>query len=408
MAQQETWYLEGFLGGDHVLRRFAVHHERGLAVGRRETLDLCILDQTVSSLHAELQLRDGVLHVRDLGSSNGTYVNRKRIRGEATLQEGDSLHICRNEFRVGRSHHCAGLDDERTARTAILANALPGELSDDRHFRELLGEHRVRAVFQPICALDGSGESPPTYGYELLGRGNHPRLPETPIELFHIADSMGLAGRLSVLFREVALHEARRLPGKPNLFFNTHASELEGNGLLSGLRRLRRAYPRLALTLEIHEAVLASCATIGELRRQLRDLDIGLAYDDFGAGQGRLVMIADTPPDFLKFDMSLIRGIDHAAPSRQRLLRGLVHSVHDLGIPCVAEGVETAAELRTCTEMGFAYAQGYYLGRPAPASHWLGEDGGERPTLELAHTAPQSGDLSETAVLTRVMLGALD
>ena len=95
-------------------------------------------------------------------------------------------------------------------------------------------------------------------------------------------------------------------------------------------------------------------------------MKIGLAYDDFGAGQSRLNELAQCPPDYLKFDMSLMRGIDAASPQRQRLLATLVKMVRDLGIHSVAEGVETPAEADACRQMGFDLGQGFFYGRPAP------------------------------------------
>ena len=77
------------------------------------------------------------------------------------------------------------------------------------------------------------------------------------------------------------------------------------------------------------------------MRLLLKRLDIKLAYDDFGVGQSRLNELAEVAPDYVKFDMSLIRGIDSATPQRQQVLAALVQMVHNLGITSLAEGVET-------------------------------------------------------------------
>ncbi len=60
------------------------------------------------------------------------------------------------------------------------------------------------------------------------------------------------------------------------------------------------------------------------LTSNLSDLDLQLSYDDFGAGQGRLLELGEVPLDTLKFDMQLIRNIDTASSSRQELLASLV------------------------------------------------------------------------------------
>jgi EAL domain-containing protein (putative c-di-GMP-specific phosphodiesterase class I) len=91
---------------------------------------------------------------------------------------------------------------------------------------------------------------------------------------------------------------------------------------------------------------------------------VGIAYDDFGAGQARLLELAEVPPHYLKFDMSFVRGIDAAPATRQRLLSSLVTVARDLLVYTVAEGVETAEEADACMRVGFTHAQGFYFGRP--------------------------------------------
>ena len=107
------------------------------------------------------------------------------------------------------------------------------------------------------------------------------------------------------------------------------------------------------------------------LRARLKELNIGIAYDDFGAGQTRLSELTEAPPDYLKFDISLIRGIDQAPPERQRMLASLVQMVTELGVNPLAEGIETAAEADVCRNIGFQTAQGFHFGRPAPVRQFL-------------------------------------
>jgi EAL domain-containing protein (putative c-di-GMP-specific phosphodiesterase class I) len=103
---------------------------------------------------------------------------------------------------------------------------------------------------------------------------------------------------------------------------------------------------------------------VGRLRTQLSRASVGIAYDDFGAGQARLLELAEVPPHYLKFDMSFVRGIDSAPASRRRLLTSLVSVARDLLVWTVAEGVETAEEADVCMHIGFTHAQGFFFGRP--------------------------------------------
>jgi EAL domain-containing protein (putative c-di-GMP-specific phosphodiesterase class I) len=94
-------------------------------------------------------------------------------------------------------------------------------------------------------------------------------------------------------------------------------------------------------------------------------MNVRLAYDDFGAGQARLLELAEAPPHYLKFDRRFVMGIDQAPASRRRLVASLVAAARELLVKTVAEGVETAAEAEVCRDLGFTLAQGYHFGRPA-------------------------------------------
>ncbi|MET0270681.1 MAG: EAL domain-containing protein [Sphingomonas sp.] len=88
------------------------------------------------------------------------------------------------------------------------------------------------------------------------------------------------------------------------------------------------------------------------------------AIDDFGAGYAGLSMLADLRPDLLKLDMGLVRGIDTCL-ARQEIVAGIVRIATALGIACIAEGVETAAELASLREIGIRLCQGFFLAKPA-------------------------------------------
>ena len=70
-------------------------------------------------------------------------------------------------------------------------------------------------------------------------------------------------------------------------------------------------------------------------------------------------------PDFIKVDMSLVRGVD-SDPPRQELLRALHSVAGKISSQIIAEGIETSAELETLQTLGIPYGQGYLFGRPAP------------------------------------------
>jgi EAL domain-containing protein (putative c-di-GMP-specific phosphodiesterase class I) len=358
-----AWHLESHVEGGRQLRRVRVH-PLPFRIGRRPGLELVLSAESVSKTHAEIYWADDGLHLRDLESTNGTFLNRQAIK-DVPLHEGDILHFADFEFRLAQQVEAAeALGDEGEPATVTLGHKeLPGKfVQGTRELKELIRDRAVAVMFQPIVLLPKGT----VVAYEALGRGRHPGLPESPTELFKIAESIGLEVELSQLFRWKAVDLVRYRTGLPKLFLNTHPAELDEPGLLESLKELREMAPWLNLALEIHEGALADPVSIAELRSQLSAIQIGLAYDDFGAGQARLLELGEAPPNYLKFDMRFVSGIDHAPTSKRRLVTSLIGMARDLLMKTVAEGIETPGEAEVCSKLGFTHAQGFHFGRPMP------------------------------------------
>jgi EAL domain-containing protein (putative c-di-GMP-specific phosphodiesterase class I) len=158
----------------------------------------------------------------------------------------------------------------------------------------------------------------------------------------------------------------RDRPEPPLLFLNTHPVEFERPGLLESLEELRAFAPQVDLVLEVHESALDQTDFIAWLRGRLLEINVGLAYDDFGAGQAHLYELAQAPPLYLKFDRKFVTGLHEAPTSMRRFVASLVAAARELLVKTVAEGVETADEAEACMRAGFSHAQGYHFGRPGP------------------------------------------
>ena len=64
-----------------------------LTIGRDRSCELVLADAEVSRKHARLESENGVVYVRDLGSSNGTFLNEQRLRGAVELRRGDTIDV---------------------------------------------------------------------------------------------------------------------------------------------------------------------------------------------------------------------------------------------------------------------------------------------------------------------------
>jgi EAL domain-containing protein (putative c-di-GMP-specific phosphodiesterase class I) len=358
------WFLEGHVGDGDSERRWRVPiSAQPFLVGRRPGLGLTLVSDAVSGLHARIYETEGGWRVQDLASTNGTFLNRRRV-SDAPIQEGDVLHFADLEFRIGREDVEDAATSGATLTVPLADLDLPRRFAETgQHLMRLLRQGAVTLHFQPIVGLkDGA-----VLGHEALGRGRLPELPAEPTDLFLVASSLGVEVQLSRLFRSKLRDYKDSGPKLGMVFLNTHPSELEDPEMVESLGQLQADVAPMPIALEVHERFAASGpAFVAGLRTQLRDMGIGLAYDDFGVGQSRLVELSDSPPDYLKFDISLIRGIDHAPSSRQRVLASLVSAATDLGVGTIAEGVETAAEAATCAAIGFSHAQGFHFRKPRP------------------------------------------
>lgn len=355
-----VWFLVGPFDSAETIRYYPIHSVP-FTIGRRSDLSLALSCQTVSGVHAEISEAGSSLVLRDLSSTNGTYVNGQRISKPVVLRPDDLVQFANMAFRVRQQ---SAPENFHTVAENVCDQALALV-----QFDKLMAERAVTPFFQPILSL----QSDEIIGHEVLARTRLFGL-ETPKEMFSIAAQLNLEIELSIMLRWEGVLAAAGLNKPMNLFLNTHPHEIEALSLLASLQVLRTAHPNQALTLEIHESAMTDAARIAAIRPVLRDLDIALAYDDFGAGQSRLNELTEGKPDYVKFDMSLIRDIDSASPQRQHVVATLVQMVHELGIFSLAEGVETQAEADTCRQMGFDLGQGYFYGRPAPVRQGPAEE----------------------------------
>lgn len=360
-SMTSVWRLSGQVSEDEAVRNVPIDRSP-FTVGRRSDQALTIPSPTISGRHAEIEVQGDGLLVRDLGSTNGTFVNGVRVNDWTPLRNGDLLQFAQIVFR-------AGLDQPMRYSQTMQNDSADRALALIQ-FDKLLAERAVTPHFQPIVTMDKE-----VFGYEVLGRSRLFGLSD-PSTMFMAASLLNMEAELSRIFRVEGVRAAAGLPGERLLFANTHPTEIDDLDLLVfSLRELREIAPTRPLVLEIHEATATNTAQMRRLRSALDDLAMGLAYDDFGAGQARLVELVDVPPDYLKFDMKLVQGIHSASTERQKMVAQLIRMAHDLGIVTLAEGIEDPLDHEVCTQIGFTCAQGYLYGKAVSVDRLLKANG---------------------------------
>ncbi|WP_380176322.1 EAL domain-containing protein [Kineococcus sp. DHX-1] len=209
-------------------------------------------------------------------------------------------------------------------------------------------------VYQPVVDLVSGA----TVGAEALSR--FPAGTPSPDRWFADAAEVGAGEDLELSALDNALRGLPHLPGF--LALNVSPSTITTPGFLRRLQAL--PLDRVVVEITEHSAVADYTALLQALE-PLRRNGLRIAVDDTGAGYASLSHVLAMLPDFIKLDISLVRGID-ADTSRRALAAGLVTFAQATGARIIAEGIETAAELAVLRELGVGLGQGYHLARPAP------------------------------------------
>jgi EAL domain-containing protein (putative c-di-GMP-specific phosphodiesterase class I) len=226
----------------------------------------------------------------------------------------------------------------------------------------------MRLEYQPIVRLRDRA----IVGFEALARWRHPELGEVPPGRFiPIAEDSGVIGPLGRWLLRTALAEVARLDGLSEvpltLNVNVSAVQLADPGFTAEVAAALGAAGVAGhrLVLEVTEGALAGQETeVGRQLHALSALGVHVSIDDFGTGRSSLAYLQQLPVAEVKVDRSFVAGIDGDGTDAA-VARAILRMCEELGLRCVAEGVERPAQLALLEEVGCEYAQGFHLGRPA-------------------------------------------
>jgi EAL domain-containing protein (putative c-di-GMP-specific phosphodiesterase class I) len=216
----------------------------------------------------------------------------------------------------------------------------------------------IRADFQPVVSL----KKKTVLGYEALMRCDE-TLFSSYGALLIAAERVGWRTALSrVLYQRISQH-CSDMPDGALLFVNIHPLDAQ-ESLLTGSGASLEAIAR-NVVLDVRESV--SGENLGALAAalpRLRGAGFRIAIDNVGTGMSGLDIFARLSPDFAKLDRATYAGIDKD-PGRQRTVRAIYAMFASLGLPLIAEGVETAAERDALLAAGADLAQGNLFGAPS-------------------------------------------
>lgn len=229
-------------------------------------------------------------------------------------------------------------------------------------FEKILKHGMVKTLYQPIADLK-SGE---IFGYEALSRGPESSLLHSPLVLLSIAELLNKTWELEQLLRIKALEQAT-FTKKHKLFLNVDPNVIKDPKFKKGFTKenmdLLNISPN-SVVLELTErSAIESYEDFKEVLKHYKEQGYHIAIDDVGSGYSGLKTLYEVYPKFLKIDMDFIRFIDKDK-FKQAIVKSFIEMAKLANMKTVAEGIETAEELKTLIGMGIDYGQGYFIQRP--------------------------------------------
>jgi diguanylate cyclase (GGDEF)-like protein/PAS domain S-box-containing protein len=267
----------------------------------------------------------------------------------------------------------AKADGRGTARfyEAAMDEALRRRRLLEADLGQAIGRGELSIHYQPLADL----ESGSILGFEALLRWDHAELGAIgPATFIPLAEESGLILKLGQWVLREACAEAARWTPALRLSVNLSPVQFSHGDLAAEVESVlaETGLDPGRLELEITEGLLIKDADKAIIiLERLKALGVQISMDDFGTGYSSLSYFRMFPFDKVKIDQSFIRDMI-GNPQARAIIRSVIGLGQGLGMPVVAEGVETAEQLEALRAEGCDQVQGYWISRPGPIAHFEG------------------------------------
>jgi diguanylate cyclase (GGDEF)-like protein len=347
-----------------------------LLAGAREPADAASLaEKLVASIREPVEIEGHECRI-SVSIGIALYGNRHPERHEILKNAETAMWHAKE---LGRDGYC------------FFESSMNEDVQDQLHLlRDLRLAHERRELvlyYQPKFDA-ASGEA---VGAEALLRWKHHTRGFIPPDQFiPLAEKSGLIISIGKWVLDEAcrqMSEWRRQNYKNwSIAVNLSALQFNHPGLVDMVRHtlLRHDLDPRSLTLEITESTaMRDVDSSMVILQRLADMGVHISIDDFGTGYSSLLYLKRLPASELKIDRGFVRDLAYDTEDAA-IIAAIVALGHTLNLDIVAEGVETAEQQEFLTRLGCDSLQGYLLGRPMPASQFIGNFSGRQSAKALA------------------------
>ena len=363
----------GMAKGDEILRRIAdclitVFSESDSVICRKNADTFLVycshrddyssitdkVSEVCSDMPTSVKLRIGVYAYCDKKLDIRARFDRAKIAAD----------LIRNNYMVYVSTF-----DETLMENELFAEQLVDE------FPKALAEKQFKVFFQPKFNI--VGDKPVLSSAEALVRWFHPTLGMiSPGKFIPLFEDDGLIAQLDdYIWRcaaETIADWKRRLGISVPVSVNLSRAEMYDPALVDTFEKITSDFGITSkdIYLEITEsAYVRDSDQIVDRVKELRNHGFFIEMDDFGSGYSSLNMISELPIDALKLDMMFIRNA-FDKQNDTRMISIVIDIADYLGVPVIAEGVETEEQYLALKKLGCTIIQGYYFSKPVPAEEF--------------------------------------
>lgn len=298
-------------------------------------------------------------HIVTIGASIGIAIYPENAEDSAELLR--SADIAMYHAKQNGRNHFQFFTEQMNAQVAE-------RVRQEASLKLAVQESKFVNHYQPIIDT----ETGKTVGVEILLRWPTPEGLIPPVEFIPMAEELGLIGEMTWKSLKVALKDLRRWRAHNKsmyLSLNVSATHFHNQSLILYVNDLLTKFdlPPEALKIEVTEsALIKEPEKATQTMLELNKLGVELALDDFGTGYSSLAYLKQLPLNIIKVDRSFISGIG-CEETDQAIVDATLVLASSLNMRCVAEGVETQAQLDYLRKKGCRYIQGYLFSKPVPA-----------------------------------------